>query len=185
MSIAFKRTIDLIIEREKGYTNLPADRGGPTNYGITQAVARENGWMGSMKDLPRTIAEMIYLKRYITEPSFDKVYAINAPIGQEMIDTGVNMGVSIPGPMLQRWLNVFNARGTKYSDVFVDGRIGPVTLDALGKFLDYRGKDGESVLLGALNSLQAVRYLEIAEHNPSQEDFVYGQVLQRVVRPAT
>ncbi len=44
--------LDELIKREGGYVNNPADRGGATKYGITQAVARENGWNGNMKDLP-------------------------------------------------------------------------------------------------------------------------------------
>ena len=32
--------IDELIEREGGYVCHPADRGGPTRFGITEAVAR-------------------------------------------------------------------------------------------------------------------------------------------------
>ena len=45
--------IDSLIDREGGYSNHPADRGGPTNYGITEAVARAQGYRGHMRDLPR------------------------------------------------------------------------------------------------------------------------------------
>ena len=41
-----------LIKREGGYVNNPADRGGATKYGITEAVARTNGFKGNMKDLP-------------------------------------------------------------------------------------------------------------------------------------
>ncbi|EPH1975837.1 glycosyl hydrolase 108 family protein, partial [Acinetobacter baumannii 45002_8] len=44
--------LDELIKREGGYVNNPADRGGATKYGITQAVARTNGFKGNMKDLP-------------------------------------------------------------------------------------------------------------------------------------
>lgn len=184
MSVPFQAVIDRIIAKEKGYVNNPADRGGPTNFGITLAVARANNYLGNMKDMPKLVAEQIYLKRYITEPGFHLVHARSERIGMEMIDTGVNMGVTIPGPMLQRWLNVLNLRGSKYADVFVDGKIGSITVDALDKFLDFRGQLGEDVLVHALNSLQAVRYLDIAERNESQEDFVFGWIAQRVVAPA-
>lgn len=33
--------IDAIIRREGGYVNHPADRGGPTRYGITMATLSE------------------------------------------------------------------------------------------------------------------------------------------------
>ena len=52
--------LEELIKREGGYVNNPADRGGATKYGITQAVARENGWNGNMKDLPLEFAKSIY-----------------------------------------------------------------------------------------------------------------------------
>ena len=36
--------LDALIEREGGYVNHRADRGGPTRYGITEAVARADTW---------------------------------------------------------------------------------------------------------------------------------------------
>ena len=35
--------IDKIIILEGGFTDHPADRGGPTRWGITEAVARSHG----------------------------------------------------------------------------------------------------------------------------------------------
>ena len=32
--------IDEVIDREGGYVNHPADKGGPTRWGVTEAVAR-------------------------------------------------------------------------------------------------------------------------------------------------
>ncbi|HEX5258441.1 MAG TPA: glycosyl hydrolase 108 family protein, partial [Sphingomicrobium sp.] len=45
--------IDGLIDREGGYADNPADKGGPTCFGITQAVARANGYCGPMRQLPR------------------------------------------------------------------------------------------------------------------------------------
>ena len=45
--------INAVIDREGRYVNHPADRGGPTCWGITEAVARAQGYDGSMRDLPR------------------------------------------------------------------------------------------------------------------------------------
>lgn len=176
----YSRIIDGVIAVEKGYVDHPADRGGPTNYGITQAVARANGYMGDMRNLPVTLARSIYERRYISEPKFDQVAAINTDIAIELIDTGVNMGPSRAAEFLQRWLNAFNARGSRYPDMFVDGRLGPVSLAALKAFLAWRGGEGVRVLLRALNATQGARYLEIAEANKSQEDFIYGWIRERV-----
>ena len=45
--------IDALIEREGGFVANPVDRGGPTRYGITEAVARAHGYAGDMAALPR------------------------------------------------------------------------------------------------------------------------------------
>ena len=45
--------IDELTEREGGYVNHPADRGGPTRFGVTEAVARAHGYAGAMRSLPR------------------------------------------------------------------------------------------------------------------------------------
>jgi lysozyme family protein len=176
----FEPVIDAILRAEQGYVDHPNDRGGPTNHGITLAVARANGYDGDMRDLPVSLAREIYRRRYIVAPAFDKVATINAEIAAELIDTGVNMGPARAAEMLQRLLNGLNAQGSRYPDVFVDGRIGKVTLDALAAFLRWRGLDGVKVILRGLNSQQAMRYLDIAENNPSQESFLYGWLLHRV-----
>lgn len=180
MSAFTDKVIRDVIASEGGYVDHPSDRGGPTMLGITQAVARANGYTGDMRQMPRSLAESIYLRRYITEPKFDQVLAISEPIGSELIDTGVNMGPSRPAEFLQRWLNGFNAGGSHYADLFVDGRLGPLSLDALRKFLAWRGPEGTTVMLKALNGVQAARYLEIAEANKSQRDFLYGWIRTRV-----
>ena len=41
--------IDAVIDREGGYVDHPADKGGPTRFGITQAVARAHGYAEAMR----------------------------------------------------------------------------------------------------------------------------------------
>lgn len=168
-----------VIKKEGGFSDHPADKGGPTNYGITQEVAEANGYLGDMRELPRELAEKIYLNRYILKPKFHLIATVSTLLAEEMIDTGVNMGPAIPTPFLQRLLNLMNQRGTKYADIFVDGLIGPVTLSALDKFARYRGPEGLVVLTKAMNSLQACRYIDLAEKRDSQEDFIYGWLKNR------
>lgn len=179
--IDYARFIDPILEVEgEEFTDDPLDRGGKTKWGITEAVARDWGYEGDMRDLPRELAFRIYVKRYIIEPGFDQVAAISEKIAMELIDTGINMHPSKPSVMLQRWLNGFNDRGRHYDDLFVDGRIGKHTLTALKAYLDYRGGEGEGVMLMALNCTQGERYLSIAENRESQERFLYGWMRARV-----
>lgn len=171
-----------LIDREGGYANNPADRGGPTKYGITEAVARANGYKGNMRDLPLDFAVSVYKKRYWIEPRFDQVNAIASAVAEELLDTGVNCGVAFARPLLQRALNLLNNQGKGgWPDIAVDGIYGPATLNALKTYLVKRGKEGERVLLRVLNIMQGQRYIEICERNPSQEQFFYGWISNRVV----
>ena len=94
--------IDDLIKREGGYVNNPNDRGGATNYGITEAVARVNGWKGPMRDLPLDLAKQIYKQQYWINPRFDQVNTLSPLIAEELLDTGVNCGVAFAKPLLQR-----------------------------------------------------------------------------------
>jgi lysozyme family protein len=172
--------IDALIAREGGYVDHPADRGGPTNWGITEQVARAYGYHGRMQDLPRSVAKAIYLERYWVQPRFDQVAGHSAPVAEELLDTGVNMGPAVAARFLQRALNVLNQEAKAYPDITVDGVLGPMTIAALRAYLALRGKDGHVVLLRALNCQQGARYIELAEARPSQEAFVHGWLLHRV-----
>lgn len=178
--MSFEQIIDNVIAAEKGYSDHPADRGGPTKDGITLAVARANGYSGNMRELPDALIRTIYFKRYIIDPKFDQIALVDMLIAEELIDTGVNMGPHRAAEFLQRWLNGFNDTGSRYAELFVDGRIGAVSIDALKKFLTWRGAEGSKVMHRALNGVQAGRYLELTESNKSQRAFLYGWVRNRV-----
>lgn len=178
------KTIDALLEeliaREGGYVDNPADRGGATNFGITEGVARANGFAGDMRQLPRETASSIYRRIYWSRPKFDLV-AVRAPlVAAELFDTGVNMGPAVAATFLQRMLTALNRCGSDYADLRPDGRIGPATLGALDKFLGLRGPAGETALLHALDALQGERYVRLAERNPSQEKFLYGWLANRL-----
>ena len=177
------KAIDDLIEREGEFSDHPSDKGGPTRWGITEAVARADGYLGPMKELPRDRAELIYKRKFIAAPGFDKVLQVSLQIGEEMIDTGVNMGETLPGPWLQRILNLLNQQARIFPDLVVDGQIGPATLAALRSVLKDRGRDGELVILRCLNCLQGARYFEITEKREKNEDFFFGWLRTRVTIP--
>ena len=171
--------IEEVIAREGGYSDHPADRGGATRYGITQAVARAEGYAGDMRQLPRDMAAAIYARRYWTGPRFDAVAGGAPVLAAELFDTGVNMGPAVATGFLQRALNALNRGASDYPDVALDGRIGPVTLAALDAFLGQR-RGGEAVLLRAVEALQGERYLRLAERRPANEAFLYGWLANRL-----
>lgn len=173
--------IDALIDREGGFVDHPADKGGPTCFGITQAVARAHGYAGPMRLLPRSEAVVIYTRLYWARPRLDQVAARSFRLAAELFDTGVNMGPAVAVTFLQRALSALNRGGKDYPDLTPDGRLGPVTLDALDTFLRVRGRSsGETVLLRALEALQGERYLRLAERRPANEAFLYGWLANRI-----
>ena len=173
--------IDALIDREGGYVNHPSDRGGPTNFGITEAVARAHGYSGAMRSLPRSEAGAIYKRLYWLRPRFDQVAKRSEAVAEELFDSGVNMGPAVAATFLQRALSALNRDRKDYPDLVPDGRIGAATLSALDKFLELRGKArGETVLLKALDALQGERYIRLAERRPANEAFLYGWLANRI-----
>lgn len=172
--------IDEVIGREGGYSNHPADRGGPTRWGITEAVARSHGYHGDMRSFPRSEAAAIYRRIYWLRPGLDRVAELAPQLAAELFDTGVNMGPAVASGFLQRALNALNRGAIDFPDIAVDRRIGPRTIDALSHFLRRRGANGETVLLKAVEALQGERYVALAEQRPANEAFLYGWLANRL-----
>lgn len=180
MTVDIDALLDRLLEREGGYVDHPDDRGGPTNFGITEAVARAAGWQGPMRAMPRDLALAIYRRRYWTHPRFDAVAVMSAAVAEELFDTGVNMGPAVAAGFLQRSLNALNRQGKDWPDVALDRAIGPRTLDALRALVTRRGRVGEAALMKALNALQGARYIELAEGRQANESFLMGWLTHRV-----
>lgn len=176
-----EEALERLIAKEGGYSNNPADKGGETCFGITARIARANGYTGLMRNLTREQAKAIYRQQYWIGPDFASVASLSPAIAEELFDTGVNMGPGVASEFLQRALNALNDQGRLYPDIAVDRDIGPATLRSLKAFREHRGKEGEAVLLRALNCLQGERYITLAEKRQANEGFLYGWLRTRVV----
>lgn len=163
--------INTTVKAEGGYVNDPSDKGGETNYGITVATARANGYTGSMRDLPLQTAKDIYRNEYLVKPGFS---TFPSTIAAELFDTGVNMGPATATKFLQRAVNALQGSG-----LAVDGKMGPATRGAVVTYLNSRA-NAQDILLKALNCLQGVRYIELVEANASQRRFINGWLANRV-----
>lgn len=112
----FLTAFEKLLKHEGGFSNHPSDPGGKTRYGVTEAVAREVGYRGDMRELPIDLAQRIYKERY-----WDAVQAESLPADVRYIvfDGAVNSGVVQSAKWLQR------ACGVKD-----DGVVGPQTIRA-------------------------------------------------------
>jgi len=125
-----------IIQREGGgkFTDLPADRGGPTRWGITEAALED--WRrpqivtaADVEHLEESEARAIYRQRYLARPGIGRIS--NDDVRAVVLDCAVNHGPVPAIQLLQRALGVKD-----------DGKLGPVTLAAVpylnGKLLAIR-----------------------------------------------
>jgi lysozyme family protein len=179
-SMTVEEMIDALIDREGGYVADPGDRGGATRFGITEAVARLQGYKGDIRNLPRAEAVAIYKRLYWLGARFDAVAAIAPRLAAELFDAGVNMGPATAITFLQRALNALNRGATDYPDIAVDGAIGAKTLATLTSFVGKRGEAGETVLVRAIDALRGARYIRLAETRPADEAFLYGWLANRI-----
>jgi len=174
------KIINQIIEVEGGYVNDRSDSGGETKYGITVNVAQANGYLGSMKDLPRDLAVEIYSGKYWDRMGLDEIQKVSEEIAEEIVDTAVNMGTVRAGKFFQTALNALNNCGTYYPDLVVDGNIGARSLAALRAYTHKRGQAGIGVLHSMLNCLQGAYYIELTALRKKDEKFIYGWFKNRI-----
>ena len=129
-----------VFAMEGGYVNNPDDPGGETNHGITMAVARQDGYTGPMRDLPKERAEAIYIHGYVARPGFEPIIAISPAVGQKLVDAGVNAGTSRTSRWFQVALNHLSRGGQDYAQVAVDGQIGAQSIAAYRALENKRGR---------------------------------------------
>lgn len=170
---AYKRALAHEVSSRRDYSDDLNDRGGPTRFGITEQVARKWGYKGDMRELPKELAEKIARLEYWEGPGFHRVAEVSPAIAYELFEENYNMRYGFAAQSLQRLLNGLN-RDRTYPDLKVDGKVGMATIGALKRFFVLRGTQGEAVLLGLLNGLQAAEYLRLVEANDSQRAFLYG-----------
>jgi len=160
---AFEQTLCL----EGGYSDDPVDRGGRTNWGITEATLKDAYLRGlvSTRDvasLSKEEARRIYKADYWDALKLDSV--LSPAIAAEIFDTTVNMGRSAAVKILQEALNYLG------ESLAMDSVMGMKTLGALNK---WSSKD-ERALFVCLNGFQFIRYVGIVEMNASQKRFARG-----------
>lgn len=113
--------VDRIVQHEGGFSDNRADRGGPTNFGITLRTL--SVWLGriasvdEVRNLTVGKARDIYFSNYIESPHFDAIEYVG--LRYLLVDSGVLHGTANATRFLQRALRVKD-----------DGRLGPITMTA-------------------------------------------------------
>ena len=150
--------LDDILRREGGFVDHPADRGGPTKFGITQATL--SAWRGravgkeDIRRLTEKEAREILYVRYVLNPGFERIDDIN--LKALLVDCAVQHGQSRAIVWLQK------AVGVK-----ADGILGPVTADAVAR------ADAKRLYCKVL-ALRAIHFGEVLVKWPSQHVFAGG-----------
>lgn len=99
----FDLAFDALLGHEGGFVDNPKDPGGATRWGITERVARANGYTGPMQELPVDLAKRIARTEYWDAVKADKLpEALRYP----MFDAAYNSGVTQATWWLQRALGV-------------------------------------------------------------------------------
>lgn len=158
----FDECLAFVFGAEGGFSNDRFDRGGPTQYGITQATynayrTRHHLSVQSVAGITKDEARSIYFNDYWKAPCFAE---LPAPLDLVCFDAGVNCG---PGNAA-RWLQ--SALG-----VTVDGQIGSHTLTAVNR--DQESGILPSVVSACLDERRA-HYDRICKTDPTQRRFYNG-----------
>ena len=113
----FDDAIEILLADEGGYVDNPKDPGGKTNFGITEATARDFGYFDDMKDLPRTVAI--------------KIYSDMGYWGEELNDLPFGVAFSIFEARVMHGVSRANKMVQSICGVKQDGIFGPKTKAAL------------------------------------------------------
>ena len=130
-SASFDTAVAFTLVEEGGYSNEPADAGGPTNFGITQQdfsdfLGRQAS-ADDVRNMSLDTAKAIYRASYWAEA----LGQLSQPKATAIFDWGVLHGVESARVAAQR---VANGLGCS---VDVDGIIGPQSVASLNKLADH------------------------------------------------
>jgi lysozyme family protein len=156
--VTVDRVIEDVLRREGGYVDHPADRGGCTNHGITQAtLADYRGTPVSCTDV-RTLtideARRIYRRLYVEGPGFHLL--TDGPLQALLVDYAVHSGPRRAVQALQRVV------GTS-----TDGVLGPQTVAAIERI-------GADMARRGVLRLRGEWIAGILQHQPDQRVFAAG-----------
>lgn len=148
-SVSFIHAINYLLPAEGGYVNDPADRGGRTNFGISQRSYPDL----NIAALTEATATEIYYQDFWLQARCDQ---LPAGISLMLFDGAVQHGIKPAVQQLQRALGVDD-----------DGVIGPRTLAVIETYRP-------ALLCMRIYGQRSRYYAKIVVNNPTQFKFING-----------
>lgn len=164
--ITYNLGTESLFGSEGGLSNHPNDRGGLTNFGITQRTLQNAQRLGLVDDnitdvrsITPTIADTIYYNMYWSNPRLhlNDIASVNPGLAIAIFDMTVNSGPTAAAEALQSVLGVN-----------VDGNIGPITLNAISNY------ESETGLFDDYLDQRQDFYNSIIENDSTQAIFAIG-----------
>ena len=151
----WQRIVSEILKHEGGYVNHPADKGGPTKYGITQKTYPKL----DIENLTKEQAADIYYRDWYLPLRCNEI--ADERVALKLLDMAINFGASKAVRLFQQSLI---ERGHA---IQATGRINAETVAAANKA-------NPEKLLEVIRRRQADRYRAIIAADPSQAVFERG-----------
>ena len=158
--------VDTILAHEGGFVDDPDDRGGATNFGITQLTYSK--WL----DRPATVADVkamsvatareIYLTNYYFKP---RINSLPEAIQPQIFDCSINHG---PYRAIKFLQTVCNLAG--FGPLSVDGVMGPKTRESVEAAFEAMGE----YFINAITDERVHFYHQIVKNDASQQKFLNG-----------
>lgn len=165
--IAYNRTAKF----EGGWADDPADRGGKTNRGVTEATW-VNYWRSrnqrppcSIQDASERQTKQVLHDEYWIKSKCDKVGEVSsAYLAAHLFDACVHHGQQRGQMLLQQALNYLGA------SLVVDGIVGPITLEQVKVY----SRTHHDALIASMMFQRAQYFDSIFKSNPSQAQYKRG-----------
>lgn len=166
MSTDIRELIDDVLTKEGGFVNHPADKGGATNFGITQRTLSKylerSVSVEEVRAMDIETARDIYELRYYRAPKIDR---LPPAIQHFVFDCAVNHG---PRRAIKFVQEICNDVG--YGPLTADGLMGPKTkAQALACFEEL----GQWMIVALVEERQMF-YANIVANHPDQSVFLVG-----------
>lgn len=168
----YSSAVKVVLTHEGGYSDIPEDRGGATNFGICLKFAKDSkdyhlfdkdhdGDIDNddIKLLTKEDAELAFKKYFWDKFQLDSLLSDKKAL--VVFDIAVNHGNYAAASMVQKTLVECDF------DLVIDGLFGPNTFNALNSV-------NEQIFIMKLLDVRYRYYDKIVKKNPSQKVFING-----------